>query len=179
MVNSLRLTVAYLNATINMKPDTQNRRSEPTGLAKLGQTRGMTGTGPGLARQESAGRVFGRYWNRTDPILRSKPGLLAGYPDPLLTLHLGRLQLNCISTIHSSHRERVIETSLDVDFGPRSRFEPNICPNNSPGYQSTKTVSSGTVPMNTFNRTEFGRVSAHCPVGPTVDSYNALVFAIW
>ena len=56
------------------------------GLAKPGETRGLTGTGPGLARQESAGRVFGRFWNRTDPFLRSKPGPLAGYPDPLLTL---------------------------------------------------------------------------------------------
>jgi len=86
MVNILRLTVAYLNATINVKPETQNRRLEPTGQAKPGETRGLTGTGPGLARQESAGRVFVRFWNRTDPFLRSKPGPLAGYPDPLLTL---------------------------------------------------------------------------------------------
>jgi len=86
MVNILRLTVAYLNATINVKPETQNRRLEPTGIAKPGETRGLTGTGPGLARQESAGRVFGRFWNRTDPFLRSKPGPLAGYLDPLLTL---------------------------------------------------------------------------------------------
>ena len=42
--------------------------------------------GPGLARQESAGRDFGRVWNRTDPFLRSKPGPLAGYLDPLVTL---------------------------------------------------------------------------------------------
>jgi hypothetical protein len=89
MVKILRLTVAYLNATINVKPETQNRRLEPTGLAKPGETRGLTGTGPGLARQESAGRVFGRFWNRTDPFLRSKPGPLAGYPDPLLTLVVG------------------------------------------------------------------------------------------
>jgi len=86
MVNILRLPVAYLNATINVKPETQNRRLEPTGLAKPSKTHGLTGTGPGLARQESAGRVFGRFWNRTDPFLRSKPGPLAGYPDPLLTL---------------------------------------------------------------------------------------------
>ena len=86
MVNILRLTVAYLNATINVKPETQNRRLDPTGLAKPGETRGLTGTGPGLARQESAGRGFGWFWNRTDPFLRSKPGPLAGYPDPLVTL---------------------------------------------------------------------------------------------
>jgi len=69
-----------------MKPETQNRRFEPTDLAKPGETRGLTGTGQGLARQESAGRVFGRFWNRTDTFLQSKPGLLAGYPDTLLTL---------------------------------------------------------------------------------------------
>ena len=87
MVNILRLTVAYLNATMNVKPEMQNRRLEPTGLDQPGETRGLTGTGPGLAREESAGRVFARVWNRTDPSLRSNPGQLAGYPDSLLTLH--------------------------------------------------------------------------------------------
>jgi len=86
MVNILRLTVAYLNATINVTPGAQNRRSEQTGLAKPGETRGLTGTGPGLDHIESASQVFGWFWNRTDPFLRSKPGPLAGYPDPLLTL---------------------------------------------------------------------------------------------
>jgi len=70
----LRLTVAYLNATINVKPKPQNRRLEPTGLAKPGETHGLTGKGPGLACQQSAGWVFGRFWNRTDPFLLSKPG---------------------------------------------------------------------------------------------------------
>jgi hypothetical protein len=102
MVNILRLTVAYLNATINVKPETQNRRLEPTGLAKPGETRGLTGTGPGLARQESAGRVFGRFWNRTDPFLRSKPGPLAGYPDPLLTLLSGSVFQVFIKTVYVS-----------------------------------------------------------------------------
>jgi hypothetical protein len=78
-----------MNATINVKPETQNRRLDPTGLANPGETRGLTGMCPGLARQESAGRVFGRFWNRTHPFLRSKPGPLAGYPDLLLTLVLG------------------------------------------------------------------------------------------
>jgi hypothetical protein len=64
----------------------QNLRLEPSGLAKPGETRWLTGTGPGLARQESAARVFGRFWNRTDLFLRSKPGPLAGYPDPLVTV---------------------------------------------------------------------------------------------
>jgi hypothetical protein len=99
MVNILLLTVAYLNATINVKPETQNRRLEPTGLVKPGETRGLTGTGPGLARQESAGRVFGRFWNRTDLFLRSKPGPLACYPDPLLTLYITHLsELGTVSS---------------------------------------------------------------------------------
>jgi hypothetical protein len=72
--------------TINVKPETQNWRLEPTCLATQGKTHSLTGTGPGLARQESAGRVFGRFWNRTDPFLWSKPGPLAGYLDQLLAL---------------------------------------------------------------------------------------------
>jgi hypothetical protein len=80
-----------MNTTIIVKPETLNRRLEPTGLAKPGETRGFTSTSPGLARQESAGRVFGWFWNRTNPFLLSKPGQLAGYPDWLLTL--GKRQL--------------------------------------------------------------------------------------
>jgi len=64
----------------------QNRRLERTGLAKPGKTRGSLGMGPGLAPQEAEGRVFGRFWNRTELFGWSKPGPLAGYPDPLLTL---------------------------------------------------------------------------------------------
>jgi len=56
------------------------------GLAKPGETCGLMGTGPGLARQESVGWVSGQVWIRTDLFLRSKPGPLAGYLDPLLTL---------------------------------------------------------------------------------------------
>jgi hypothetical protein len=40
---------------------------EPTGLAKPGQTRRLTGTGTGLARQEALGRVLGWVWYRTEP----------------------------------------------------------------------------------------------------------------
>ena len=69
-----------------MKPEMQNRRFEPTGLTTPGETSGLTSTGPGVACHESVGRVFGRLRNRTDTFLRSVPGLLAGYPDPLRTL---------------------------------------------------------------------------------------------
>jgi len=47
----------------------------------------------GLACQEAPGRVFGRVWNRTEPFFRFKPGPLAGYPDPLLTLVLVQVYL--------------------------------------------------------------------------------------
>jgi len=73
-----------------VKSETQNRRLESTGLAKPSETRVLTGTGPGLGHQESAGLGCGRIWNRTDPFLRSKPGTLAGYPDLLLTLLVAR-----------------------------------------------------------------------------------------
>jgi len=78
--------VAYLYATMNVIPKTQNRILEPTGLATPGETRGLMGTGLGLACQESAGRDFGRVMNPTNLFLWSCPGLLAGYPDPLLSL---------------------------------------------------------------------------------------------
>jgi len=64
----------------------KNRRLDRTGLAKSGETRGLTGTRPGLDRPETAGRVFGRFWNRTYTFFPSKPGQLAGYLDLLLTL---------------------------------------------------------------------------------------------
>jgi len=64
----------------------QNQRLDLTGLAKPGETHGLTSTGPGLARLDAAGRVFGRFWNRTEQCFWFKPRPLAGYPDPLLTL---------------------------------------------------------------------------------------------
>jgi hypothetical protein len=62
-VHILRLTVVYLNATINVKPEIQNSRLELTGLAKPGETCSLMGMGLGLARQESEGEVFGLVWN--------------------------------------------------------------------------------------------------------------------
>jgi len=47
----------------------------------------------GWAPEEAPGRVFGRVWNRTKPFYQSKPGPLAGYPDPLLTLAMSHM--NC------------------------------------------------------------------------------------
>jgi len=79
---------------MNVKPETQNRRLELTGLAKASQTRGLTGTDAGLAPQKSVGQVIGRVWNRSDLFLRCKPGPLACYPDHLVTLdimHIGKV----------------------------------------------------------------------------------------
>ena len=64
----------------------QNWRLDLTSLINLGKFRGLMGTVPGLNLQKAAGQVFGRFWNRTKPLFRSKPGTLAGYPDPLPTL---------------------------------------------------------------------------------------------
>jgi hypothetical protein len=43
--------------------------------------------GSGLASQEAAGQQCRRFWKRTELFFWSKPRLLAGYPDPLLTLY--------------------------------------------------------------------------------------------
>jgi len=68
------------------KPETQKRRLDLTGLAKPSETHGLMGKWPGLDCQDTAGQVFGRFWNQIELFFRSKPGPLAGYPDWLLTL---------------------------------------------------------------------------------------------
>jgi len=44
------------------QPEMQNWRLDPPGLAKHGETRGLTGTGPGFDCQGAAGWVFGQLW---------------------------------------------------------------------------------------------------------------------
>jgi hypothetical protein len=61
-------------------------RLELPGVAKPGETHRLMGTDTGFARQEAAGQVFGQFWNRTEPFIRSNPRPLPCYPDPLLTL---------------------------------------------------------------------------------------------
>ena len=77
-----------------MKPEMLIWRLEPMGPAQPGETRRLGGTGRGVARQESAGRVFGQAWTQPDLFLRSKPGLLAGCPHrlqtPVLPINAGR-----------------------------------------------------------------------------------------
>jgi len=56
-----------------------NERFEPIGVAKRGKTLRLTGTGPGLARHESAGRFLAV--SGTEPTRFCGPN-----PDPLPTL---------------------------------------------------------------------------------------------
>jgi len=72
-VNILQTTLAYMNITINVKPEMWNLRLERTGPAKPAEIRGLTGQGPGSACEESADWVVGRVWNRTDLFCASDP----------------------------------------------------------------------------------------------------------
>ena len=93
-VNISQLSLAYLNATNDEKPKMLNRILETTGRHKHGKTRGSTGTGQGLDHQVSAGQVFGRVWNWTNPYVRSQPRPLAGSANPFLTLVPTTEQMN-------------------------------------------------------------------------------------
>jgi len=64
----------------------RNLRLDQTGPAKPGEIHRLTGSGPGLDRHEAAYQVFGHFGNQTEPCFQSKPGLLASYPGPLLSL---------------------------------------------------------------------------------------------
>jgi len=75
------------------KPNNRNRGFEPMGLAKPGKIRRLMEAGPGLASQDAASQIFERVWNWTETFSLSEPGLLAGSPDPLLSLVTTRLIL--------------------------------------------------------------------------------------
>jgi len=53
------------------------------GLATRGKTGGLTGMGPGMARQDAAGQVFGRVWNRTELFKWSEYQTAGGLPVPI------------------------------------------------------------------------------------------------
>jgi len=80
----------------------ETRHAEPEiGTDGSSQTRRnprVDGYGSGFGPQESGSQVFGRLWNQTDPFLWSKPGPLAGYPDPLLSL--AQLDVSGFSLCH-------------------------------------------------------------------------------
>jgi len=58
----------------------------------------------------------------------------------------------------------------------RVRVGTDLVLNGGLGRQYTRTVNSGTVRWTFHNPSELGGLSAGCPAGPSVDSYNALVF---
>jgi len=107
----MRLADGYLYVTSNITPKNLNRRLEPMGLAKPRNSCGLTGPGLDLAHQEAAGRCFGRVWNRADLFLLSELGLLAAYPDLLLTLPT-TYRITGSKFALSSH-PRTIQCSLD------------------------------------------------------------------
>jgi len=72
----------------------------------------------------------------------------------------------------------VLATVLDRHFGYGPGSKPNSCQIGGPGRQLTQSTHSGTVPWWTPNPFESGGLSAGCPVGPSIDSYKALEFAV-
>jgi len=70
----------------------------------------------------------------------------------------------------------VLATVLDRRFGSGYGSEPTRFQIAGPGRQYTRTINSGTVRWTSQNPSQLGGLSAGCPAGRSVDSYNALVF---
>ena len=66
----------------------------------------------------------------------------------------------------------------DRHFGSGSGSEPNRCQIGCAGCQHTQTVNSSTVRCKSPNPAGLGELSVGRPVGPSVDLYNVLVFAV-
>jgi len=67
----------------------------------------------------------------------------------------------------------------DHRFGTGSWLKPNSCPISFPVCEYTQTDILGKVRPKSPNPYELGQLSAGCPSGPSLDSYNAIVFAVW
>ena len=67
-----------------MKSEMQTCQFPLISLAQPSRTRGLTATEVGLACKQSAGQAIGGIWNWSNLCLRSKPGPLEDYPDPVL-----------------------------------------------------------------------------------------------
>jgi len=87
-INILRLSVEYLNATINVKPKMLNRRLEPTGLAKLGKTRGLTGTGLVWPAKKQQIGLLCSFWPGPGPSVQFQPGTVANTKNLSNPVHL-------------------------------------------------------------------------------------------
>jgi len=72
----------------------------------------------------------------------------------------------------------VLGTVLDHHFGSGAGSSTNNCQIRGPQCQYTRTINSWTVWWYTPNLSDLGRLSAGCPAGPSIDSYNAQVFAV-
>jgi len=86
IINILWSSVGYLSATINRATCDAKPEIGLDGSSQTRRDRGLTGTVRGVDGQEAASRLFGRFWNWTRPLFRSKPGPHGGYPDPLPSL---------------------------------------------------------------------------------------------
>jgi len=73
----------------------------------------------------------------------------------------------------------VLAAVLDRWFRTRSRSEVNHCPIGGPGCQYTRILNLGTIRWQSPNPSDFGGIAVGYPAGPSVDSYIALVFAVW
>jgi len=80
--------------------------------------------------------------------------------------------------LHPEALSLVLATVLDHHFGSGSGSEPNQCQIGGLGCKYTRTIHSGTVQQNTPYPSALGRYSAGCPVGPSVNTYNVLAFAV-
>jgi hypothetical protein len=74
--------------------------------------------------------------------------------------------------------QQLVATVPDRHFGSGSGSKPNHCQIGGPGRQLTRTAHSGMVPWLTPNPSELGGLSAGHPAGPSIDSYQAVVFAV-
>jgi len=86
IVNILRFTVGYLNATINRTTLNVEPEIGPDGSSPTWRNPSVDEYAAGLDCHEAACPVFGWVKYRTEPFIWSQPGPLAGYLDPLLTL---------------------------------------------------------------------------------------------
>jgi len=68
---------------------------------------------------------------------------------------------------------------LDCRMGSRSGSKQNSCEIGILGRQNTRTINLGLVKWTSPNSSDFGGLSAGCPAFPSVDSYSALVFAVY
>ena len=73
----------------------------------------------------------------------------------------------------------VLATVPNCCLGSGSELYPNHCPSGSPRFQHIWMLNLWTLQSKSPIISQFGWLSADCPVCLSVDSNNALVFAVW